>query len=175
MKKPVSRPAKKDDPQNHAHPRENETAIVLDSAEDDVVGIAGATFEIAAAEIASTFICPITGSIGEGHNDLDLAASEPLSGFNDGAQRWPSEAFARQPPGGSTNWPPLARAGIRADNGRLHIDVPMARLLLFNHEATHKTALLNAHRRSPRRRRSVPAMPLPAWPLSRCEPCTAYR
>ena len=41
--------------QNDAQPGENEAKVVTDGAEDDVGGIAGATFEIAAAEMALCF------------------------------------------------------------------------------------------------------------------------
>jgi hypothetical protein len=41
-----------DDAQNDLQPGENEAKVVTDGAEDDVGGIAGATFEIAAAEMA---------------------------------------------------------------------------------------------------------------------------
>jgi hypothetical protein len=37
--------------QNHSQPCENEAKVVADGAEDDVGGIAGATLEIAAAEV----------------------------------------------------------------------------------------------------------------------------
>jgi hypothetical protein len=40
---------------NDPQPGENETKVVTDGAEDDVGGIAGATFEIAAAEMALGF------------------------------------------------------------------------------------------------------------------------
>jgi hypothetical protein len=39
------------DAQNHPQPGENEAKVVTDDAEDDVGGIAGATFELAAAEV----------------------------------------------------------------------------------------------------------------------------
>jgi hypothetical protein len=41
--------------QNHPQPGEYEAEVVTDGGEDDVGGIAGATFEIAAAEMALCF------------------------------------------------------------------------------------------------------------------------
>ena len=64
-----------DDAQNHPQPCENEAKVVTDGAEDDVGGMAGATFKIAAAEV--TFCLHMSDHRLDGEAPLRIAGQRP--------------------------------------------------------------------------------------------------
>jgi hypothetical protein len=76
--------------QNHPQPREHEAKVVTDGAEDDVGGIAGATFEIAAAEM--TFCLHMSDHRLDGGAPSELA----FDAAEDPAQRSFSVASPRE-------------------------------------------------------------------------------
>ena len=63
-------------PQEGPQPGEDETEIVSDGGKDDVSGVACATFEIAAAEMALGLHVPMTASMAERRLELALDDAE---------------------------------------------------------------------------------------------------